>query len=305
MADLFAMKTPSGQLDPRKLTYPILVQPKLDGLRGICRVTPQGKVWFSFTGKPLWNLSPVQESIPRGVLGVFDGEIVWPGHPFSDAYGICKRQGCDDDTALSAMQLRYRVFDHLTLTEWTERQCVRPYQDRVANLLNMKFGKAIEAVGVDVADSPEELERWYRLYLAAGHEGLMAKSPDGLYYWKRHADWQRYKPTVTHDVRVIAVYEENDKHGDAKGTLGGCLVSVPAEDGFPEATCKVGGGFKAAERKSFWTPERASKWMTYEGVPMHDGSPLVGQVIEVVSKCRNPSGALREPHFVRLRPDKD
>lgn len=312
MADLFAMKTPSGQLDPNKIQYPVLVQPKLDGLRGICiKDSAHGIVgcrWFSFTGKPLWNLEAISASLPDGDVGVYDGEIIWPGHPFSDAYGLCKRQTSNAETKRQAQELRYHVFDRLELSEWSSKSTGRQFDQRLKKLMLLDkkgdVGEHFQVVGVDRVDDADDLERMYRLYLAAGHEGLMAKKAGGLYHWTRHPDWHRYKPTVTHDVRVIAVYEENDKHGEPKGALGGVLVEVQAEDGFPEATCKVGGGFTKLQRKEFWTLNKVSKTMTYEGVLMHDGSPLIGQVIEVESKCRNPSGALREPHFVRLREDK-
>lgn len=321
MAELFAMKTPSGQLDPLKIEYPLIVQPKLDGLRGIAIKSGSGNrgpvQWYSFTGKPLWNLEAVSDDLPREE-GVYDGEIIWPGHPFSDAYGLCKRQTPKGDTAKLARELRFVIFDRLELSEWTMKQCHRTFMERMAPLTAFGicktaphgdpelFGQRGHCVflGFGAVHNAVELERAYARYLNDGHEGLMAKNPDGLYRWTRHPDWHRYKPTVTHDVKVIAVYEEDDKNGDPKGTLGGCLIEIPAEDGFSKVTCKVGGGFKALERKKFWTPERATKSMTCYGVTMHDGSPLIGKTIEVESKCRNPSGALREPHFVRLREDK-
>lgn len=314
MTDLFAMKTPSGQLDPLKWKYPTLVQPKLDGLRGICiKDSAHGIVgcrWFSFTGKPLWNLENVSASLPKGDCAVYDGEIIWPGHPFSDAYGLCKRQTSNPETVRQAAELRFHCFDRLELGEWSGKSCFRAFDQRLDDLMNAAYGErsglAMQVMGVDSVESPEDLERMYQLYLAAGHEGLMAKRPQGRYYWTRHADWHRYKPTVTHDVEVLGAYEEFDKNGVAKGTLGGVIVRVPAEDGFPESICKVGGGFKAAERKKWWKPDWTIKWdLKWPKVERAGGSPLVGQMIEVESKCRQPkSGALREPHFVRLREDK-
>ena len=307
MPDLVVMKTPSGQLDPLKWEYPTLVQPKLDGLRGTARVTPGGEViWHSASGKPLWNLHYVNVGLLlAGRTGVFDGEIIWPGRTFSDAYGLCKRQKPDlkkyPTHAQDIQKLRFHAFDYLTLTEWTERQCGTTYQDRHANLHEMQFGESVQPVKNFVARDPAELERYYEKFLAAGHEGLMAKRPDGLYYWKRHSDWHRYKPTITADVKVIAAYEEEDKHGVPKGTLGG--VVIEQED---STISKCGGGFKAAERKKWWTPgklvmkdARLPKGLRY------GPSPLIGHLIEVEAKCRNESGALREPHFVRPREDKE
>jgi ATP-dependent DNA ligase len=165
----------------------------------------------------------------------------------------------------------------------------------------MHFGPNILPVPNVRARTAKELEWWYRRFLEQGFEGLMAKRPDGLYYWGRHSDWHRYKPTITADVKVIAAYEEEDKHGVPKGTLGG--VVIEQEDG---TISKCGGGFKAAERKKWWTP---GKFVMKDARPpkglRYGPSPLIGHLIEVEAKCRNESGALREPHFVRTREDKE
>lgn len=318
MAELFAMKTPSGQLDPAKLQYPVLVQPKLDGLRGICikdsRYGEVGCHWYSFTGKPLWNLEHVSKSLPKGDCGVFDGEIIWPGHPFSDAYGLCKRQTQDPETLELSKQLEFHCFDRLELSEWSSKNTFRGFSQRVTKLREVspadKIGPNLVLMDVLRVPDAESLEAAYQEFLVRGYEGLMAKSMNGLYHWTRHPDWQRYKPTETADVKVIAAYEEEDKHGKPKGTLGGVFVRVPPYEAGPvqhdAVICKVGNGFKAAERKKWWKPDwtielplKLPKNMRY------GGSPLIGKTIEVEFKCRTASGALREPFFKRLREDKE
>lgn len=318
MAELFAMKTPSGQLDPAKLKYPVLVQPKLDGLRGICikdgahigASGPVGCRWFSFTGKPLWNLEHVSASLPDGDVGVYDGEIIWPGHPFSDAYGLCKRQTSNAETRKQAKELEFHCFDRLELDEWSGKHTFRTFADRVNKLREVspasKIGPNLVLMDVLRVVDREGLEAAYQEFLDAGHEGLMAKAINGLYHWTRHPDWHRYKPTITVDARVVGTYEEFDKHGVAKGTLGGVLIKVPSEnDPALEVLCKCGNGFKATERKKWWAPVgKPQKWPGLGNLAVYPTGPLMGQWIEVESKCRNESGALREPHFKRLREDK-
>ena len=82
---------------------------------------------------------------------------------------------------------------------------------------------------------------------------------------------------------------------------------MPAEADFPEAICKCGGGFTKIQRAEWWKPDWTVKWdnKRWPKVSRFGGSPLIGKTIEVESKCRNASGALREPHFVRTREDKD
>jgi ATP-dependent DNA ligase len=300
MAELFAMKTPSGQLDPLKIKYPIAVQPKLDGLRGLCATDGCGdSVWSSFSGKPLWNLEFLSLSMPKGVAAVFDGEIVWPGHPFSDANGLCKRRQADEETLAQSRELQFHVFDVLSLSEWEVKKTDRPYINRHQRMHSLSFGPSVIPMLSKIVWSPEELDQEYRVYLDAGHEGLMAKERMGLYHWKRHPDWHRYKPTETADVVVVAAYEEYDKNGKPKGTLGGFVVRT--ESGH---LCKVGNGFKAHERKSWWWGDIGQlKTLPKFGL-VYDNHPMVGQVIECEFKCWTQDGAMREPFFKRMRPDK-
>ena len=293
MPDLAVMKTPTGQMDVNKWEYPTLVQPKLDGLRGVARKSSNGSVvWTSASGKPLWNLEFQATHLPA--TGVYDGEIIWPGHPFSDAYGLCKRQTSSPGTIAQAKELQFRVFDLLKEGEWDTQSCLRVYQSRVATLFDV-LGRPSDhgpvcAMPVFIANSKDQLLEFYKRFLAAGFEGLMAKKPNGYYHWKRHSDWHRYKPTETIDVRVVAVYEEVSIKGVSKGTLGGVTVSIPSvkPKGDP-IFCDVGGGFTKVQRQAWWA----------------DRDFLLDKIIEVEFKCRTESGSLREPHFVRLREDKE
>lgn len=283
MAELFAMKTPTGQLDPAKLKYPIGIQAKLDGVRAICI----NGVWYSFSGKPLWNTQNIDKHLEGVANGrVLDGEIIWPGHPFADAYGLLKRKKGGGITIHQSKELEFHVFDTLTLEEWRTKGPTRPYMERHMQLVKLFPDDCKVAIIVPMAVATDRayLEQTYKQYIEEGYEGLMAKDLDGQYHWKRHPDWQRYKPVHTEDFRVTEIHEEISKAGFPKKSLG--AVTVALGDG---KTCKVGGGFNKGQRIGLWRhPEE-----------------ILGRWIEVEFKLKTKDGSLREPVFVRLRPDKD
>jgi ATP-dependent DNA ligase len=282
----FAMKTPPGQLDPKKLQFPTRLQPKLDGLRGIFVRTLRGDEWFSYSGKPLWNLEHVTGEMPC-VTGTYDGEIIWPGHPFADAYGLCKRQKPDPkkypDHAQSKTELQYHVFDMLTPGEWDDKFCSRVFDDRMKRLI-AAMGDGTERtkrVPIWTANTTEAFLQYHKMFLETGYEGTMVKNPDGLYHWKRHPDWQRYKPTQTIDVMITGYIEGKGKW---KGALGAFWVKMP--DG---TECKSGGGrIDLATRKDWWERRQS----------------LLGTYVEVESKLTTKAGKMREPILIRLREDK-
>lgn len=288
MGNDFAMKTPPGLLVPEDLAFPVLVQPKLDGLRGICRVDPKGVTWYSYSGKPLWNLEHVSASMPT-TFGVYDGEIILPGRPFADAYGLCKRQKPDakkyPDHEKDKKKLEFHVFDFLRLHEWDSKECFREFRERqpdVSHRIGDDHGP-VKYVPTWLAVSVNGFLALHDRFIKQGYEGTMAKDPEGMYHWKRHKAWQRYKPTQTLDVLILEAIEGKGKW---KGALGAFIVRMP--DG---TKCKAGGGrIDLATRKEWWD-RRAELIENLTSV-------------EVESKLTTKDGAMREPILIRLREDK-
>ena len=280
----FAMKTPNGMLDPKKLVFPVLLQPKLDGLRGLAVVGYDGSVtWYSYSGKPLWNLEYVTQFLPDHP-GVYDGEIIWPGRPFSDAYGLCKRQKPDPkkypDHEKDKLALQFHVFDFLHHGEWSSKECERPLRLRLSELVSLIETNpgTVTSVPTWMANDLKGFHEYHRMFLDKGYEGTMVKKLDGLYWWKRHPDWHRWKPTDPIDVLIL---EQIEGKGKWKGALGAFVVQMP--DG---TRCKAGGGRITLEtRKEWWSRN------------------LVGKYVEVLRKP-GKKGAMREPILVRLREDK-
>lgn len=275
---MFAMKTPSVTPLLSSLRFPLIVQPKLDGLRAIAIKRQPGRSraeWFSFYGKPLYHTESLDASLPPGV-GVFDGEITWPGHPFSDAYGAMKRS---QSPFPEKDELRFHVFDRLTLDEWKHKETERPLRARLQQLAAEKFGPQIRKVPSHTATSAAQFRVWQKGFLEKGFEGAMAKDPEAPYFWKRHPAWQRYKPTKTVDVKITGMHEGAGKWS---GALGAFDIRLPSG-----VTQRVGGGLISEdERRKWW--ERN----------------LVGKTLEVKYKSETHTGRLREPRIVRLRPDK-
>lgn len=279
----FAMKTPNGNLDLSKVRYPVFVQPKLDGLRGLAVVSGGVVTWYSYSGKPLWNLENVSEHLPK-IDGTYDGEIIWPGHPFADAYGLCKRQdhANDPDTQRDKMELRFHVFDFLHDGEWDSKVCFRTMRERDDFLRRCLWNAVVHKVPVYVVRDEAALLEAHGGFLRDGLEGTMVKRIEGKYHWKRHVDWHRHKPTETEDFRITGAIEGKGKW---KGALGAFLLDL----GLPKPQEAGGGRIDLATRTDWWRRR----------------TDLIGKFVEVTFKCRTPDGYLREPILIRLREDKE
>jgi len=91
-------------------------------------------------------------------------------------------------------------------------------------------------------------------FVSQGYEGIILRSPTGLYTTKRSTSLLKFKPTETDEYTICDVLEAIDKNQERKNTLGAFLVKAPDE----LTSFKVGAGkLKHTEREELWK-KRAS-----------------------------------------------
>lgn len=110
------------------------------------------------------------------------------------------------------------------------------------------------------------IKRWMRWAVRQGHEGLVLRQGD---------NYIKVKTVYTQDVIVKDCVE-------GKGKFKGMLGKFITESG------DCGVGFTNTQRKEFWKKRKQ----------------LLNTYIEVKSMETTKNGKLRNPRFVRLRPDK-
>jgi DNA ligase D-like protein (predicted ligase)/DNA ligase D-like protein (predicted polymerase)/DNA ligase D-like protein (predicted 3'-phosphoesterase) len=138
-----------------------------------------------------------------------------------------------------------------------------------------------------------------------GLEGIMAKKPDSPYVpGKRSDSWLKIKTRQTVECVVIGYTKGN---GDRQGTFGALHLGQQSSDGL-KYLGKVGTGFDDKTlRAVFGHLEKLTKTMK----PIRDKllDPLRSVWIEPKLMCEvefasiTPDGVLREPVFLRMRPD--
>jgi DNA ligase-1 len=268
------------------------LEPKLDGIRAVCRVNPaKGTVsFFSRGGQVLNNTGPagindfLLQSCREEVI--FDGELF--GANWNETTKVTSKGEGEADPELVA-KLRFFVFDMLTADEWDAQKCEREYTVRreaiAFECMSRSDAKVVKTIS-HACTTPEDIAKWSAHYLKAKYEGVMVKHPHGLYEFKRSTDWLKFKPLMTDEFEVVGKFEGKVK-SKYEGKLGGLIVRVPRPDGFEVlTTCQVGSGFSDEEREAFWA------------------DPPLGKMVEIEFKEKTPDGLLREPVFVRVREDK-
>lgn len=246
-----------------KLTFPVIVQPKLDGIRCLIK---DGKP-VSRTLKPIPN-KEIHAALSDPRLEGFDGELI-VGEPTA--------HGCMQRTTSFVMAhdktgepWAFRVFD-----KWDADGGFHSRLLEVVSIIEATLYTDLPLfiVPSHPAYDRATLEHWESEYVKAGWEGVIVRIPDAPYKFGRSGatgPLLKIKRFVDFEAEVIGVYEEqhngNEAEKDAfgrtkrstkqagksgKNTLGG--LELRAINGpWQGVEFRCGTGFDREQRASLW-----------------------------------------------------
>jgi DNA ligase-1 len=223
-----AVKVENSELSALK--YPLFAQPKFDGIRCIVK----DSMALSNTLKPIRNLK-IQNYIGEWIPDGFDGELI-SGANFQDTSSCVMSEGGGND-------FTYFVFDL-----WNSQLVYSKRQQQLADYFtNIQPDTRITLVQSVTIRNENQLLQYEASMLEEGHEGIMLRSPGGLYKFGRSTLRELYlvkrKPflddeaiiigfeeqqentnELTYDGRGYATRSAHQENKQAKGTLGCFLV---------------------------------------------------------------------------------
>lgn len=282
-----------GAKHESKITGTRLVEVKLDGVRVITIVYPDGRVnQFSRNGKELQNFEKIRAQLSRHARlfaepMVLDGEVM--SHSFQDLMKQVHRKEnvAADDAVL-------HLFDIVSLADFQRGRSDHTQLDRSYSLKvwhkpladHMPNVQVLNQELVDL-DSDAGQGRFTEINaeaIAGGYEGIMIKDPAAPYECKRATHWLKIKPFIEVTLEVTDVEAGTGKN---TGRLG-ALVCHGQDDG-KDIAVNVGSGFTDADRDRFW----------------HDRDLVIGQLVEVradaITQNQDGTYSLRFPRFLRFR----
>ena len=297
------MLAKSADLD--KITFPLLVQDKLDGIRAS---VVDGKL-VSRALKPIPNLE-IAGILSRPEFNGLDGELI-VGDPTAE--------GCMQRTSSFVMAPNktgepwaFMVFD-----KWDEDAGFEDRFRAAEAVVKDTFRYDFDAVMVRYREisNAGELEALEVERLALGHEGVIARVPGSPYKFGRSGKTGpllKIKRFVDFEAEVVGVYEEMHNANEAvtnalgrterstkkagkigKGTLGGIVVRAlngPCEG----IEFRCGTGFHKDERAALWAE-------AHPGTPMFPGDGLNGRVAKIKSFPIGVKEKPRHPVFLGWR----
>jgi len=263
------------------LPYPHLLEPKLDGLRGIALISDDEIRFVSRNGKPYHNTEAVANNIRD--LGL-TGEWVLDGELFVDDWNTTAHTVRSEKRVIEYDRLMFIIFDIMEREDWDA--------GRSKSTLQQRWDALVYLIGTDefsnirlsphrMVSTPEEVYVAAREFVARGYEGAMLKDPRAIYQRRRWSAWRKVKFANDYDVVVVGVQPGEGRH---KGRLGAIVFE---HNGIRS---EVGTGLTDTQRDELWT--------------LYQQGGLVGKTIEITSQEITGGGHHRFPVFVRLREDK-
>lgn len=266
-------------------TQPILVSPKLDGVRTLACVdfdratidyySRSGKLFpnFKVFDKGIWDMAGVLPKYQGQVW--LDGEVTSVDATFRGVMQQLRRLHEADPSVF-----RFNLFD-FAVESWSLEYRQEKLQEAFCRAILSGNGGNLSVIPHNII-TKEPWQSWEELfsntlncYVMAGYEGAVLKGAHSPYEQKRSPYWLKLKMTRTVDLPVLQAVFGKGKH---QGKLG----SLTCE--FNGRFVDVGTGFSDAERIEFL---------------IH-----MPKMIEVQYQEVTPDGSLRHPRFIRVREDK-
>lgn len=236
-----------------KLSFPIFIQPKFDGVRCLANIDVSGKgannKLKSRQNRPYDPSKKLEEALQcvRKVAQkdlILDGELYVHGIPFQDVLSIIT----DKSGTIDRECLEYHVYDVIINDDM-------PFNRRHNNLNWLLFGAKMlwdkNHALTDGADFPiknvltesinnmEEAEAKRSDYVSQGYEGAILRVPDGIYEpGKRSKNLIKFKKFIDDEFEIVDIV-------DGKGKDEGCGRFVCKADKNSDLTftCKFKGSY--------------------------------------------------------------
>ena len=270
-----------------KVTFPVAVQPKLDGHRCIAVIEASGafgvsvSLW-SRTRKPIKSMPHIVAEL-RSIFAerlrtgeITDGMYVTDGelyvHSHRDRFEQLTSLIRPDEPRPGHEVVEYHVYDIVSQ---------QPFLDRFRALEHtFDTAKHIRLVETHIAAHVAQLMGHYDYFRKAGYEGAMARQLHLPYEHKRSDQLLKLKDFQDAEFKIIGVEEGR---GKLKGHVGAFICEVPVGDTL--ATCAVKLAGDTSVLAQAW--QQPDKW--------------IGKMLTVKYQGRTAAGVLRFPVGLRLR----
>lgn len=251
MVDIFSCQLATDGAKQKAITGKKYAEIKLDGVRVISVVHPDGTVdMFSRNGKRLDNFPKIKETLSKYKLYdtafVLDGEVM--SSSFQDLMKQVHRK--EDVQTDDAVLWLFDIISYRAFREGIDTAPQRVRSEILKNTIEKEDNvKVVQQIMIDF-DTEEGRDLFKGVNKAAidgGYEGIMLKDPEAPYETKRTKSWLKIKPVIEVTLEVVDFEQGTGKYSKTLGAL----VCRGTDTG-REISVNVGSGLSDDVRDDIW-----------------------------------------------------
>jgi len=201
-----------------RVTYPVFVQPKIDGIHGIVYKKDDKVIMQTRSGVVLENLEHIESDfeniLEKRTNIILNGEFYVKGVKFEDFSGLFMKKYIDDNDKKKLSKIKFWMFDIINLDNLELK-----YRERLEyiNSIKSEFGRNIQFVKTETANNEDDVYKKLKDYTKEGWEGVMIRNPDDSYkVGKRVISLLKLKDFYDDEFEIIDFVEGR---GSKKGTI--------------------------------------------------------------------------------------
>lgn len=185
-----------------KIKFPVFVQPKLDGYRGIYN-SSTNKI-YTRTGKEFSNVDFLLEELKKLSISkdyILDGELYNHSFKFEDFGSLRKTKNKHEN-----IDIEYHVYDLIDLSNPNSL-----FADRLKLLKQLiKPNRSIKVVDTKIAENETDIDNMHKMFLEMNYEGTMIRN-NAIYKKNfRSHDLLKLKNFDDSEYRIVGFEEEQD-----------------------------------------------------------------------------------------------
>jgi ATP-dependent DNA ligase len=188
-----------------KVTYPVRVEPKLDGLRCVAIKRDGVVTMYTRNGSVLETVPTIKALLTSAAYDnvVLDGELMGSSWNESDSVIMSSKNKKSDEN------IYYNVFDAVPVSDWDAQCGKQPYSMRtehVTHIISLVADTHVRQVPHRIINNEQELLEYFLECLKLGYEGVMLKLLTAMYVWDRSRNMIKFKPFTTFEGIVVGWY---------------------------------------------------------------------------------------------------
>jgi DNA ligase-1 len=259
--------------------FPVWCQPKLDGMRCVCRADGM----WSRNGKQILSAPHIRKALDKFFThhpdGILDGELYCDKltKDFNKIISLVKKTKPEQsDLDESAKTIQYHIYDYISAGKLNFKKRNEELCLDLAKAGNPAMGECIRIVRTYECANKEDLDKYYGEFLDQGYEGQMVRL-DKPYEHKRSKSLLKRKEFIDSEYTVVDVCEGA---GNRSGTAGWLVLKM--DDGRT---------FKSNIKGPF----------SYLKKLLVDRKELIGKIVTVKYFQLTPDGIPRFPYMTSVR----